>query len=273
MSRRRAELRHPDRLPTRDVVVGYCRPDSIDGAFSECLAALMEHDMLHTQRILKRVYIESGPRIAPARNRIVAQMLLDPAARWLLMLDVDMTFTPDLLDRFLDHANPADVPILGALTFGGGRDFRIAPMIFAANPAAQPGELNLQIHYDYPEDTLVKCHGTGAACLLIHRTVLEALYTKYRRTTVYPFFAETEIAPITFNGVDYDGTDIGEDITFCLRAVNLGFPIHVHTGIKTGHRKKITLDENTYRENRRHIEAVGEHEARRLAREKIGVVG
>lgn len=270
MSKRRAELRHPDRIPTHDTVVGYCRPDSVDGAFSECLAALMEHDMLHSQRILKRVYIESGPRIAPARNRIVAQMLADPKAQWLLMLDVDMTFMPTLLDQMLETANPTDVPILGALTFGGGRDFRIAPMIFAAKDAA-PGELNLQIHLDYPPDTLVKCHGTGAACILIHRTVLEALLAKYRMATVYPWFAETEIHPVNIDGVDYAGSDIGEDITFCLRAVNAGFPIHVHTGIKTGHRKKITLDEDAYRANRRHIEEVGEDEARRLSLRKLGV--
>lgn len=271
MTRRRQELRHPTPAP-RDVAIGYCRPDSVDGAFAECLASLQEHDMLGSQRIRQRIYVESGPRISPARNRIVARMLLDENLQWLLMLDTDMTFTPDLLDRMLEVADPNDErPIIGALCFAGGRDFRIAPTIYVANPDAPPGELNLRQHLDYPENAVIRVHGTGAACILIHRSVFEGLYAQFKDRTVYPWFAETEIPPGYDNGVRYDGADIGEDITFSLRAVQAGFPIHVHTGIKVGHRKKVTLDEEAFLANRAHIETVGEDAARAKALRKIGV--
>lgn len=271
MTKRRQELRHPS-TPKRDVVIGYVRPAEVDGAFAECLANLADHDWLHNERIKRRVYVESGPRISVSRNRVIAQMLADEDAQWLLMLDTDMTFMPDLLDLMLAAADPNDErPIVGALCFAGGRDFRIAPTIYVANPDAPPGELQLQQHLDYPDNALVRCHGTGAACILIHRSVLEALYARYKDVTVYPWFAETEIPPVIQDGVRYDGSDIGEDITFSLRCINAGFKIHVHTGIKTGHRKKVTLDEDAYLANREHIEAVGEDEARRLSLRKLGV--
>lgn len=260
MTKTRAQLRHPV-TPTRDVTIGYCHGGSNDAAFVSCLCNLMDHDWLHGQRIRKRVYVESGPRIAAARNKVMAQWLLDPDSQWLLMLDDDMTFMPDTLDRLLEAADPTERPIVGGLCFAGGRDFRIAPTIYVANPDAAPGELNFQLHLDYPADALIRVHGTGAACLLIHRSVADKLYHRYSDKTVYPWFAETE----------FGGKDIGEDITFCLRAGMEGFPVYVHTGIKIGHRKTHTIGEDEYLANRAHIESIGEAEARKIALAKIGV--
>lgn len=263
MTKRRAELRHPERqdLPRRDTTIGYCHGGMLDAAFAGCLMNLMDADWLDAQRIRKRVYVESGPRIAAARNKVVAQWLLDEESQWLWMLDTDMTFMPDTLNRLLASADPQERPIVGGLCFAGGRDFRIAPTIYVANPDARPGELNFQLHLDYPPDALIRVHGTGAACLLIHRTVAEQLYHRYHDKTVYPWFAETELG----------GKDIGEDITFCLRAGMEGFPVYVHTGIKIGHRKTTTLTETEYLLNKANIETVGEDEARRTALEKIGI--
>jgi hypothetical protein len=41
---------------------------------------------------------------------------------------------------------------------------------------------------------------------------------------------------------------LSEDITFCLRAQACGFPIYVHTGIKTGHLKQFEVDEGLFAE-------------------------
>lgn len=265
MSKRRAEQRHPELHkvdpPTRDVAIGYCRSTNLDGIFAERLMDVQDYDWLHNHRIRKRIFIESGPRIAAARNRVVERWLEDPESQWLWMLDTDMTFTADTLDRLLEAADPVERPIVGGLCFAGGRDFRIAPTIYVANPDAPPGELNLQLHFDYPADSLIRVHATGAACLLIHRSVGEKLYARYHEKTVHPWFAETEMG----------GKDIGEDVTFCIRAGLEGFPIYVHTGIKIGHRKTTTLTEDEYLANRAHIDSVGEDEARTAALKKIGI--
>jgi hypothetical protein len=40
---------------------------------------------------------------------------------------------------------------------------------------------------------------------------------------------------------------VGEDITFMLRAMTLGFKPHVHTGIVIGHEKHMMVDESYFR--------------------------
>ena len=64
---------------------------------------------------------------------------------------------------------------------------------------------------------------TGAAFLLIHRSVLKAMSDR-SFNEAFPFFQETQ------NGPD----PVGEDLTFCLRLASLGIPVHVHTGVKIG---------------------------------------
>ena len=55
------------------------------------------------------IRIDSGPILDVGRNRLAAAFL-DTSAEWLLMVDTDMTFPPDALERLL--ANGA--PVVGA---------------------------------------------------------------------------------------------------------------------------------------------------------------
>ncbi len=105
----------------------------------------------------------------------------------------------------------------------------------------------------YPQDQVVQVVGTGAACLLIHRRVLETMRDArwsdsdvaawkvqngdapfpYPLGTLkypppWPFFQETVTGPNW-------GDSMSEDLTFCLRAAQCGFPTHVDTRAKTGH--------------------------------------
>ena len=87
----------------------------------------------------------------------------------------------------------------------------------------------------YPENSLVKVAGTGAAFLLIHRGALEKIRDRKFNAT-FPYFQETEM----------HGQPVGEDVTFCLRALAAGLPVHVNTGIKIGHHKSTLLTEEMF---------------------------
>jgi len=52
----------------------------------------------------------------------------------------------------------------------------------------------------------------------------------------FPFFQETEM----------HGQPVGEDVTFCLRALACDLPIHVDTGVKIGHHKSNLLTEDMF---------------------------
>jgi len=220
--------------------------------------------------------VQSGPRIAETRNQIVDQFATAfPNAEWLLFIDSDMTFDCTLVEDLLKAADPEHVPILGTLAFvAGGDQGGPHPTIFEEHEAVGPdGEKMVAVSHvvDYPKNALVKCGGTGASGLLIHRGVLAAMSQPWPkgfgtlengRPNPYPWFSEGLVNP--------DGHPLGEDIAFCRRARLLDIPVHVHTGIKMGHMKLYKLDEDYYQrrladEAQDKALATGDRAARRRA--------
>lgn len=187
----------------------------------------------------------SGAQITKSRNRITRQFLDMPGEPdWLLMIDADMEFDPDLAERLVEAAHPELRPIVGGLCFAYMRDNerKFWPTLYAWIPGTE----RLRRLTQYPADTLVPVAATGAACLLVHRSVFVEMAKRW--PPPWPWFAETPFyerdeagEPILETGDAYS-----EDITFCLRAQAAGFPIHVHTGIRIGHVKEFVADEEAF---------------------------
>jgi hypothetical protein len=196
------------------------------------------------------IHLQSSPRIHEARNQVVDLFAaLEQQPEWLLMIDADMTFEPDLLERMMQVADPVRVPILGALCFGGGRVHEPFPTIYRLleERIDERSYYSLDKVHDYPRDALVQVGATGAACLLVHRQVFATMKNAYGtlpdgQPNPSPWFAEG------ITGLKGEGW--GEDTVFCLRAQSLRIPVHVHTGIKVGHVKEVIIDEVFY-DNRR----------------------
>jgi hypothetical protein len=218
-----------------------------DVAYSWCfsLLQLFVADLGGPQRIVRGGIIPisvEGGQLTLARNKAVGH-LLESDAPWMLWLDTDMGFTPDLLERLLAAADPAERPIVGALCFSqrklgpdgmGGYHTAASPTIFDWAPVkTDGGDLEgFDIRWSYPSDALVRCDGTGSAAVLIHRSVFERIAERYG--------AEWYHRVLASNG------PMGEDLSFCMRATTLGIPIYVHTGVKTTHAKRIWLAEHDY---------------------------
>jgi hypothetical protein len=82
-------------------------------------------------------------------------------------------------------------------------------------------------------NALVQVAGTGAACLLIHRGVLEKV--------------RAEHGDVWFDRVTYaSGLKVAEDLSFCYRVNSAGFGVFVHTGVRTTHHKAVWLSETDY---------------------------
>ena len=245
------------------VIVAYCHDSrGVDPKFNRSLAMFLIHDAEGPQHVIHNgdvIDLESGPRIPTARNAIVQAFLDHPKrCEWLLFVDTDMVFAPDALDRTLACADPVKAPIVGGLCFAGGSSGVVTPTIRIVT-AVEP--LTIETLWDYPEDELIQVGATGAAWLLIHRSVLEALEVEYRE---HPF--------TWFSDSIYRDKELGEDVTFCLRAGQLGFPVHVHTGIRIGHMKSQVLDQDAYLTYRRGITAHGEEEFKQMNRRRVGMV-
>jgi hypothetical protein len=234
------------------VVVAWIFPEQVHGAFSYSLAAMTRYDAMHGRHITRPeggfICISSGPRVAESRCQVVDQFAgVHPSAEWLLFIDADMTFDPDMLERMLEVADPKEVPILGALCFQGGRETKPSPTIWRETSVEQ-GWYNIERVWDYPPDALCKVSATGGACILIHRNVLAAMNRPWpngfgtladgKTPNNYPWFSEGLVGP--------KGQPLGEDVAFCRKAGLLGIPVHVHTGIRTGHMKYFEITEERF---------------------------
>jgi hypothetical protein len=224
---------------TGQVLVGWCDPGQVRGEFTVSLMAMSHHSR---PRIAGFTRKEGGAYIHRHRNQMVRELLERGDSEWLLQVDSDMTFRHDLLERMLEVADPDTVPVLSALNFGWKADKGVHPIMYRkATSYTRDDKLvgyGFQAIRDYPEDELIEVGAVGTGCLLTHISVFE----KTRGDEPSPWFHQSTV-PFLEGGL----TEIGEDLTFCLRCATYDIPIHVHTGIATGHIKNIEWNEAGYR--------------------------
>jgi glycosyl transferase family 2 len=224
--------------PTDDaVVLAYVRPMTVHGQFMENLINLVYYDLENIRRLgAARGGIErsiSSANIAHARNEVCRRFLELSTAPWLLMLDTDMTFAPDLIERLLEHADEDKAPIVGGLCFTVEENGQLLPTLYDIAGTEERPEF---VHYaEFEPEAMFEVAATGAACLLIHRTVLESV--RNHRDPKHPERRGFSEAFPWFQETDFYGMRMSEDTTFCLRAAAAGHRIHVNTAVKLGHIK------------------------------------
>jgi hypothetical protein len=241
----------PESPPGGAVVVGWLSGGMCHHEFLLSMLDLQDYDSRGDRWLSRpgggRIGIQSGPRVAEGRHKLVEHFLTNPEfeqAEWLLMLDDDMAFDADLLHKLMNVASYPERPIIGGLCFAGRHYGKQWPTIYEMYQ--DDDSWGVRPVMDYPDDTLVKCGATGAACLLVHRQVYLGIANAPWNKTLpggrenpYPWFVE--------GLVTHDNTPLGEDIAFCKKAVLCDIPIHVHTGIKLGHLKVAPLSDRTFR--------------------------
>jgi GT2 family glycosyltransferase len=116
-------------------VIGYCHPGTVRAEFCASLVATAMEGKTPLDAVLT---LASGPNISTARNRIVADFLTRQHAPWLLMVDTDMVFAGDALDRLIAAAHPVERPILGGLCFSQDGDTSYPVMYELGETKADP---------------------------------------------------------------------------------------------------------------------------------------
>jgi hypothetical protein len=212
-------------------VIAYVHPDYVRSEFMASMLALQHRSATPIEAIIEK---HSGPLIASARNDLVSMFLTERRSPWLWMVDTDMVFAPDTLDRLIAAADPRQRPIMGGLCYMKVDESTVRPTMFEMVPDENNPAGFAYAWYDaWPEDQPFQVGATGAACLLVHRDALARIAAGFGEHVdrVWPWFRESS------NG----NRRLGEDLTFCLRAGLAGLPVHVHTGVQLGHMKSTML--------------------------------
>jgi GT2 family glycosyltransferase len=226
------------------VTAAYVCGNSVIYSWHKCMVELLAYDSATNERVMRGGFIATrfgADGLGEARNKTVRTFLEEDKADWLWWVDTDMGFSPDTVDRLVEAADPQERPVVGALCFFnredksddlGGYRHTVVPTVY--DWAHVDGQYGWQVRWDYATNTLTQVGATGAACVLVHRSVFEKI--------------EAEHGQVWYDRVPNvtTGQLIGEDMSFCLRAGALGIPVFVHTGVPTTHFKHLWLGEEDY---------------------------
>jgi len=174
--------------------------------------------------------------LARTRNIIVKNFLDQSNADWLLMVDSDQTLPVDVFDLLIETAHKDDRPIVAGLVFAAFYEDNLLRPVPAIYNLSADGQM-LPID-DYPKNAIFEIDGAGTGCLLVHRTVLQAMRENAspNQGSDWCWF---------FDGA-LDGRWFSEDLLFCRKATALGFHIFANSSAILAHHKQFWLDERQH---------------------------
>lgn len=170
-------------------------------------------DLILRERRITAVIQAQGPYIPQNRNLCVEKFLSLPhRCEWLWFFDIDIQFGPNITEKMLSAVDRVERPIVGALYLNqvtGKPEGTWWPTW-----ADECGRVEKVVLGEIHE---LKTLGMG--CTMIHRSVLEKL-EQVHADDPWPWFGHDILV--------HDGIPerVGEDETFCNRAINAGFPVH-----------------------------------------------
>lgn len=165
--------------------------------------------------------------IYDARN-LLAGVAIDGGFDRVLWLDSDMVFDPHLFMRLSEHLDMGKTFVSG-LYFS--RKPPMQPVLYKDLYLTQGGAWptpHVEPFADYPRDELFAVKGCGFGAVMMTTQLLRDVRDKFG----LPF------SPMS---------GWGEDLSFCLRAAELGETLWCDSSIKLGHLGQVVYDESAYR--------------------------
>ena len=188
--------------------------DQVPSQFAQSLATLNRVDDCV-------IAFQMGSLIYNSRNSL-AFNAIKAEADYVLWLASDMVFPSDLLDRLVEDREKGDI-------ITGIYYRRVIPYhpVLLDKLEITDDKCEWHDYIDYPEDKIFEVAGCGFGCVLVPTRVLINVFNEYGNI----------FSPI--NGV-------GEDLSFCWRARQLGYKIVCDPSIQCGHVGHYVIDKNFY---------------------------
>lgn len=155
-----------------------------------------------------------GNQIPWQRNYIIQRMRFDDP--WVLFVDADCIPPIGAVKRLLSH----DVGVIGGLIVE-----RVAPLAICAVKSLEPFERYRAEEFPMSRRDLQPVVSVGTGFMMIQRPVIDALPKPWFRCGQIP------------GGEDL----LAEDLSFCLQAAQVGFPVFLDPAVRVGHETKLTV--------------------------------
>ncbi len=237
-------------MPTDPGSVRFCSlvddEHGFTASFMRSFLPTLAVDLGGAQRVWRGGYAfqqVTSAGVVEGRNEAV-KSFLESNAEWLWFVDADMGWDPDALEQLIAVADPVERPIVGGLCFGFGPitdriDHAQAvikkpfPTIFDLRETDD--DIGFDPRWWYTPGSVTRCFATGAAMLLVHRSVFDAIAARPEMGAWFDRMKHPKAKKLW-----------GEDTSFCARANMLGYPVYVHSGVRTSHAKVVFVTETTF---------------------------
>lgn len=153
-----------------------------------------------------------GSLVYDSRNGLGKQALAGDFD-YVLWLDSDMVFDPDLMERMIKKLQDEDLDILTGLYFRRVPPY--SPVLFNSLNYGD-NKATWSEFTELPENALIEVGGCGFGCVLMSTEVLMSVQSK-------------------FNTMFQPMQGLGEDLAFCWRARQCGYKIMCDTSLVVGH--------------------------------------
>lgn len=186
--------------------------------FSSSLVALITHSTSHGIDVIYKP--QQGVRTDRNRNLILKEALTVPWD-YMLWLDADMNYPPDMLVKYRDGVKAQNIDILGCMYFK--RRYPYDPVGYKSQ--AQEKGKYIRINPLEITDVVHEVHALGYGGMMVSRKVYDTLgedkWTRYGYNFHKPEFVDHEYQT--------------HDIIFCEKARDHGFKIYLHGGVRPTH--------------------------------------
>ena len=178
--------------------------DMVAAGFASSLATLTKVGKTSISFICSSLVYDS-------RNKLAMQAI-QGEYDYIMWFDSDMIFKPDTMVRLLADIEEKGCDIVSGVYFR--RSMPYTPVVFSKIDISE----GICKHEDYKGklDGLVEVEGVGFGCVLMKTEIIFQVFAKYTDC----------FSPIG---------RVGEDLSFCWRARQLGYKIHTDFDVKCGH--------------------------------------
>lgn len=168
------------------------------------------------------VAFQVGSLVYNSRNHL-GGIAIEQQYDYVLWLDSDMVFAPDTLQRMMDRMEKDNLDFLSGLYFR--RVYPFKPVLFSKLEPIEGG-WDSEEPKEIPDEPF-ELAGCGFGCVLMKMDVLMDVQAKYKDM----------FGPLN---------NLGEDLSFCWRAIQCGYKIVCDPSIVLGHVGHVVVDKQFY---------------------------
>lgn len=197
------------------VALGYPAGGSVTLPFHASVLRMQQYQFeksIRNEHLLGKVMHVSGLYVGDNRQ-VIARKFLESDCDWLLQIDTDIEFPPDIIERMVRLAGEDKKVLAASVPLGA---YESCAFRFTDEPGVW------RCIYPFPAEVF-ECDGVATAVVLIHREVFRAIAARHGRCWFHHIYLPESSSETPREEFEYRSQ--GEDLALSVRIKEAGYSI------------------------------------------------